>query len=144
MSPDDRTKAPYASAVETHENGLALFVIPAKRARFRESLGSPRRRKKLLGQLDHFDHLDEKWATEAPLGSPDDVAANLRSRGAPETCHVVSSDEDLDGRELPLLAALAAIEQGYSGTFVSCVPGRLAYFRSEPPSRGLILQRPAE
>lgn len=53
----------------------------------------------------------------------------------------MSSDADLDGREMPLVDALEAVEAGYAGTFLSCLPGQLAYFRSEPPADGFILRR---
>jgi hypothetical protein len=127
-------------SASAHETGLALFVTPSRRARFRESLANDRRRKKLLDQLNHFDDLDARYVADAP-GSAVAIAAALRAKGAPETCHVMSGDAELDGRQMPILAAVEAVESGYEGTFLSCLPGKLAYFRSEPPADGVILQR---
>jgi hypothetical protein len=55
---------------------------------------------------------------------------NVR-KGAPDTCYVISEDDDLDGKEMPLAEALKTIIGRGIGTFLSCVPGRLAYFEDE-------------
>jgi hypothetical protein len=55
----------------------------------------------------------------------------LRDRGAPATCVLFSAAADLDAREMPLDNALAAVVGWNPGTFISCIPGRLAYFEDE-------------
>lgn len=55
----------------------------------------------------------------------------LRGKGAPETCYAVSEDDELDGKELPLSDSLKKIVGYGMGTFLSCLPGRLAYFEDE-------------
>lgn len=136
----------YSETARTHERGLARFLTPEYRARFRESLASPKRRDKVLEKLHHFRHLDLRYATAVPSNRQRSrfVASELRARGAPEMCYVVSNEPDLDGRELPLDEALAAIlDEGLPmGTFVSCLPGRLAYFHDEEIESRYILGRP--
>jgi hypothetical protein len=94
-----------------HEQGLALFISPEWRARFRESLSDDRRRQKLLNKLHHFRHLDMRFANEVPSGDQraSIVGARLRERGAPRECHALSNDADLDGRDMDLDEALSAL-----------------------------------
>jgi hypothetical protein len=60
-----------------------------------------------------------------------DILETLKTRGAPEKCYAISEDEDLDGKELLLSEALRTIHGRGIGTFLSCLPGRLAYFEDE-------------
>jgi hypothetical protein len=57
----------------------------------------------------------------------------------------MSNDSDLDRRELPLAEALTLLLDDFCemGTFVSCIPGRLAYFHDEEYDNRHILRRPA-
>ncbi|HET8853246.1 MAG TPA: hypothetical protein VFN02_12030, partial [Ktedonobacteraceae bacterium] len=65
----------------------------------------------------------------------------LLERGAPEQCYVVSTIGEIDGRQMLLDEALAWMDRSLdSGTFISCLPGKLAYFESEDGR--YILQRP--
>jgi hypothetical protein len=131
-----------ADAAE-HEDGLALFVSPQTRSRFRETLADERRRGKTLDRLDHFSDLHRMYPTPVPTNqqSADALGAKIRVKGAPTECHVVSSDRTLDGRTLSLDAALAVVEGSEFGTFVSCLPGKLAYFHGETRDERYLLQR---
>jgi hypothetical protein len=126
-----------------HEDGLARFLSPQTRARFRETLADERLRDKTLDRLDHFGDLDGRYATAVATNqqSADALGATLRAKGARTECHVVSSDRTLDGRTLSLVAALAAVEGSDFGTFVSCLPGKLAYFHGERRDERYLLQR---
>jgi hypothetical protein len=52
----------------------------------------------------------------------------------------MSEDSDLDGKELPLLEALKKVVGYQMGTFLSCVPGKLAYFEDED-DRWILVRR---
>ncbi len=53
----------------------------------------------------------------------------LQAKGAPKMCYMLSSDDNLDGRELPLDEALTiAIHDGIHVYLASCVPGRLGFY----------------
>jgi hypothetical protein len=129
-----------------HEEGLALFIAPNWRTRFRESLGNPKRRHKLQLDLMHFAHLDERFAE--PVAPADQHASHhllaLRARGAPSTCYLLSSHRDLDRSTLPLPDALEMIETLAlsDSTCISCLPGRLALFHDHQPASEYLLQRP--
>lgn len=72
--------------------------------------------------------------------NPDSICAILRSLGAPDACYLLSEDSNLDGAEMPLLAALKQVVGGGVGTVISCLPGRLGYFEGEVRER-FILQK---
>jgi hypothetical protein len=113
-----------------HEAGLSVFVVPRRRTRFRESLQSERRRGKLRMEFAHFEHnLDPRYATLHEMhvkhdAHVDQIYALLTDLGAPATCFVLS-DDDLDGKHLPLRDAVEGLMWAGAG-FVSCLPGRLA------------------
>jgi hypothetical protein len=128
---------------EEHERGLSRFLVGEWRARFRESLAPGKRRDTSRSQLPHLTHLDPRFAT--PTGeSASALVAQLREKGAEDSCYLLSEDPELDGRELPLAEALAVIVDGGTehATFVSCVPARLAYFHGAAPGDRYLLELP--
>lgn len=132
-------------AAKAHEGGLALFICPEWRVRFRASLVNPRLRKKLRQDLPHFRHLDPRFASRVRGADQraDWLAEELLKRGADRQCHIVSEDDELDGKDMPLLDALVRVvdEGSLAATFISCVPGRLAYFHDEERDNRYILSR---
>jgi hypothetical protein len=128
-----------------HEEGLALFIEPAWRARFLGSLDDRRRREKLLGKLHHFRHLDSRFLEAVPRAQQrsEFLLPTLRSYGAPRRCYLVSNDGALDRSELSLADALGQIvdADSFLATFVSCLPGKLAYFQDEEQGNRWILRR---
>ena len=132
-------------AGEEHERGLARFLVGEWRARFRESLAPAKRRDTLRSQLPHLTHLDPRFATQTHE-SGRVLAAQLREKGAEDHCYLLSEDPDLDGRELSLEEALAAIADSGSphATFISCVPGKLAYFHGKESGDRYLLELPSK
>ncbi len=55
----------------------------------------------------------------------------LREKGAPLTCYVLSKNSKIDGLRLPLCEALIETVGYGFGTFLSCIPGRLAYYEGQ-------------
>ena len=134
------------SRTMNHEESLInAFVRSAKRARFIEFLGSPKRRPKFLANLSHFRDLDPRYLVPIPPAEQHakNIAALLTARGAPSRCHVISTDSQLDGRDLNLVEVLEQIVGFGKGTLISCVPGRLGYFEGESPNDRFILERAA-
>ena len=132
------------ATVLKHEEALIrAFVRPEKRARLIEQLGNPKGRAKLCASLAHFRDLDLRFAHRVPGSKHNagDIEALLRSKGAPEACHVVSELADLDGRDMLLATALEAIVGSGMGAFISCIPGVLGYFESEEVHDRYILER---
>lgn len=118
---------------------VSAFIEPTKRARYRQLLANPLRRKKLLDTLNHNADIDPRYATEVDAGA--ELLSLLRTRGAPHMCHLISDISELDGRELPLEEALAQITAGSWGTLFGCVPGRLACWIGECGRPVLLMER---
>jgi len=119
------------------------FIASAKQARWAQFLSNTKRRKEILNQLDHNLPYIPELGTEVP-GSQDfpaELERLLKAKGAGPTCHVMVNGLKIDGRELPLAEALNAICMHECGAVLSCMPGRLAYYKPESPNRGVILER---
>jgi hypothetical protein len=118
------------------------FVVPAKIQRYADLLATKRGRTKVVSGLDHFSDLDPRFCRKiTDSGDRGAILHRLHELGAPSLCHVISSNAELDGRDMPLRDALAlAVGSGF-GTFISCVPGQLGYFEGEGPSDRYICHR---
>jgi hypothetical protein len=95
-----------------HETALVnAFVLPERRARLLELLQNRKRRWKALNSLYHFRALDTRFIVPIPSASrhPAAIEALLADRGAPAECHVISTNGELDGRDLPLHAVITQI-----------------------------------
>ena len=124
---------------------IRAFVVKAKRDRLVEFLSSLKHRHKANASLAHFRDLDPRFVVKLPphADDPDSVARALRQRGAGETCHVISENNELDGKRMSLEAALERVIGQGMGTLLSCVPGALGYFEGEGPSDRCILSKRA-
>jgi len=116
-----------------HEQGLVKFILPAREDRYLDLLAKPKRRIHIRNSLAHFKHLDP--ACVVLIGPREHNEAGilrlLKSKGAPGICYALSEADEMDGREIPLSEALGFILGRGIGTFLSCIPGRLAYFEDE-------------
>jgi hypothetical protein len=122
---------------------VSTFVIANKRKRLIEILANPKRRVRATATLAHFHDLDPSAVIrlQDDAQTPALIELALRSRGAGDTCHVISENRAIDGKRLPLKSALEHVVGHGMGTLLSCVPGELAYFEGEGPSDRCILAR---
>lgn len=130
--------------MNTEEVVISAFIGKEKRDRYLGYL-TPKRRGKLRDLLAHgtAGHLDaaSKKAILPKDQNPEGILAILTARGAPASCHVISVDSSIDGREMPLSEALEAVIGYGMGTIISCVPGRLAYFEGEGMNVRFLLEK---
>lgn len=128
---------------EREKELLRTFAVASKRDRYVELLGTRKGRAKVRLSLDHFGDLELQRCAKVPAGHQTSagITALLRTLGAPPTCYVLSSNSDLDGREMQLGNALEAIVGQGSGSFVCCVPGQLAYFEGESPGERYLCRK---
>ena len=127
-----------------HEEQFArAFVVPEKRARYLSLLGTQRGRKKLLNGLNHCHDLDPRFSKLIPSNeqSEESIESLLRQKGAPDKCHVMSDNPDIDNQEMSLKDALSKTVGMDAGTLISCIPGKLAYFEMEGFDGRYILER---
>jgi hypothetical protein len=128
-----------------HETAVVdAFVVSSKRDRVRELLAKPKRRRTILDSLNHQAPLDPRCMSKIPPREHFTIRIEslLRAKGAPEMCHVISADPTLDGKAMPLRAALDDVIGCGNGTIISCIPGRLAYFEGEDPGERYLLEQP--
>ena len=126
------------------EDIIRAFVVPRQRARLLELSRTPRGRRKFRQELAHFKHLDSRYASRIEPGrqTKQGILALLTESGAKgerSPCYVLSELDDLDGEVMPLGDALdKTVGQGV-GSFVSCIPGRLAYYEGEEAGERYVL-----
>lgn len=127
------------SVREREELLVDTFILPAKRERYRAFLANPKKRPKLLNELNHNADLDPRF--ESSIHPKDDAVAMLRSLGAPDACHLISDIKGLDGLTMPLEEAMRAVAGGSWGTLVGCIDGRLAFYHGECAEYRAVLER---
>jgi hypothetical protein len=123
---------------------IRAFVVPDKQERFLGFLAKPQTRKKFIKDLNHFRWFDQRfaapvlWKVDPSLklwaGHVQGIAniyRLLQSKGAGQTCWVMSEIKDLDGREVDLEWVLEKVIDRQMGTILSCVPGKPALFAGE-------------
>jgi hypothetical protein len=121
------------------------FFVKRIRKRAIFELFSSQRRKDALSRLSNGrEVLIEKYMIEIPKpnSDPEYIASLLKSHGARKTCYVISWNEEIDGKYLPLETALnQAVGYGMP-SLISCIPGKLAYLETEqcdgPPPRYIL------
>lgn len=98
-------------------------------------LAFPKKRLDALSRLCHnySTTLRKKYLIEVPKANfnKEGLETLLRKYGPIKHCYVISWDEDIDGKEMPLSSALEHIVGLGMPSIISCIPGKLAYFESE-------------
>jgi hypothetical protein len=117
-----------------HEQAVVrAFLLPVRQERYLEFLKTPKNRKKFIAVLAHFKHLDPKFATSisGSQSRSSEIVKLLVKKGSGDKCWVISENAELDAREIDLKTALQETVGRQMGTFISCIPGKLAYFEDE-------------
>lgn len=122
---------------------VRTFVVPPMRARYLNWLKSRKGRRKFTDALNHFRYFDPRFMTrvEGDLDSREGLLAELRRRGAPEQCYVVSDWSEMDGWMERLEEAIEELFAVGFASLLCCVPGELAYWDSEEIPERYILHR---
>jgi len=121
---------------------VSSFLIPVRRERYRSLLGNPKRPGKLLNRLNHAQDIDLSLARQvAPGCIGESLAVLLERMGSGGTCYVIADASDMDGHTLPLREALWRASAHGFGVVVSCLPGRLCFYKPESPTTGFILEK---
>jgi hypothetical protein len=123
-----------------HEEAFVkAFVVPDRQERFLGFLGDSKKRRRLITEFDHLRSrlLDPRFMIplQGSQSLPPNVFATLRKIGAPEKCWAMGGR--FDGQEKQLLEALRDSGDGF---VLSCIPGKLAYMKTEDDE--YILKRP--
>lgn len=98
-------------------------------------LSSEKRRVEALNRLCHNYEktLIPEYMIEIPTPNSDyqEIATLLKKQGATNECYVISWNEEIDGKKLPLNEALKKVVGYGMPSIVSCIEGKLAYFEAE-------------
>jgi hypothetical protein len=129
--------------VNDHESFfVSAFVIAKKRQRYLTLLGNPKHRAKILGRLSGGHDIDYSLAQPVPIAcGTESLTGVLKGMGAGPTCYVIADASEMDGKTLPLGDALWKTSVHGFGVVLSCLPGRLCFYKPESPTSGFILER---
>lgn len=132
------------SLINRHEvEFIKSFVIPQKQQRFLEFVNSEKGRRKFTSELDHPNFISSEFICEISPSQEtvESISKILRNKHAPPICYVISSNGTIDSCELPIDVALEETIGRGSGTVLSFLPGRLAFFENEDGDMRFILKR---
>lgn len=144
---DERAMESDTIRTEYEAATIKAFVVRGRQERYLYLLENSKRRKKFTDELGHFRWFDPRFASPVPwkvdpalslwgkhLQGISNISKLLRSKGAGDTCWVISQRSCIDGQEMELDAAVEAVNSNGSGSILCCVPGKLAYFNGEEES----------
>jgi hypothetical protein len=135
-----------AESLPIHEQEFVrAFVAKARQERCAFLLSHPTRRQVFRDALPHFKWLDERFAHPIPpkvAHTASELVSLLRSKGAGRTVWVISEDRAIDGREMNLDDVMKQIWGAQMGSVLSCIPGKLAFFKDEEMHSERLLQHP--
>ena len=141
-----RNAHPYSNplTMTPHETGFLTFIDKRQARRVGVLLEDGARSRGTLRELlPHNIRLIPAFAERVPPAeqTPGGIYALLLARDAPDMCHVISENPEIDHTDMPLDASLqATVGMGF-GTFISCIPGSLGYFEYEGRNERYILHR---
>jgi len=124
--------------IEHEEQTIKAFIRKEVRDRYVSFLSNQKRRNEILDRLNHCKDFDERFIQWLPSNA--DIVKILLQAGSPAEVYVIS-DSKLDGKLMPLPAAIHETSMSGSGTIVSCIPGKLAYYYDEVGERRALLKR---
>lgn len=133
MRADGRRRVEAMNAAEA--TFVANFIRKDRRERAIFELGSASKRGKFINRLCHdFSGVfDPRFLHPLPeLGfDPGALVKRLRTLGAGSECHVISSNDAVDGQRMALEGAVRATVGFGLPSILICIPDSLCYFEAE-------------
>jgi hypothetical protein len=131
---------------QLHEQAVVRsFMLKDKQERSLFLLSHAKRRRKFTDGLAHFKWLDMRFAHHIPASTAHTAAelvSLLRRKGAGKAVWIISEYAPIDGKEMSLEDAMEQTWGLCRGTILSCIPGKLAFFRGEEMRSEYLLERP--
>jgi len=124
---------------------IKSFVIKERQQRYINLIATKRGRIKFRSYIAHFNDLDNQFCFPLikNLVNPNGLYELLNLNGAPETCYVISEHDKYDQNELHLKDAINELFLSGLAYFISCIPGKLAYYEGEDLNSRYTLQKKA-
>ena len=110
---------------------IDTFFIKEKKDRAKYELSSKKKRRDFVWKISEKYIRGECLSKlDGPIESSESVFKYLVKKGYPKECYVLSIDENIDGKTLPLSTALCQIV-GYGPALILCGYGKLGYLECE-------------
>lgn len=119
---------------------VKAFFQKGRAERFAEMGDKEKHRAKWTDKLNHSPGLKPEHVSWLPSNA--DIITELKKKGAPATCSIISNSTRLDGTKMPLEEAIKGVKEDGWGSIVICIPGRLGYYYGESGERRGLLTRP--
>ena len=114
---------------------IETFAAKHKRERYMGFLSNPKRRAKLIYELNNGLEFEPSLTTEVPHPerTKPGLTHLLKARGALESAHVMALQHELDGHDVPLEDAIGVILSSSWGVALICPPRPVALYKAENP-----------
>jgi hypothetical protein len=129
-------------SIEHEDFLIKAFVSKERQERYLSLISTEKGRKKFRTYLPHFKDLNTQYCSPSPLSYSHLQLYNfLNELGASDICYVICESKKYDMTSLPLIDALKQLFNSGLAFFLSCTPGKLAYYEGEDSSQRFILNR---
>ena len=124
---------------EDEVHHVKAFFEKGRSERFAEMGDKEKQRSKWTDKLNHSPGLKAEHVSWLPSNA--DIINELKKKGAPDTCSIISNSTRLDGKKMSLEEAIKEVKQDGWGTVLICIPGKLGYYYGESGERRALLTR---
>lgn len=116
------------------------FVYKERQDRYLNLIQTKTGRTKLRKYIAHFNDLDSSFLINVShLQTFQDLYSHLKSKGAADTCYIISEHSDYDGCSFPLFKGISYLFNSGISYFSSIIAGKLVYYEGEEANQKLIL-----
>ena len=123
---------------------IETFALKQKRERYMGFLSNPKRRAKLIYEVNNGLELEPSFATEVPHSERTKAGLSrlLKASGALENAHVMALQHELDGHDVPLEDAIGVVLSSSWGVALICPPRPVVLYKAENPGGMTLLLAP--
>jgi len=120
---------------------IKAFVIKERQQRYINLVTTAKGRKKFRSYISHFNDLNANYCI--PLHSfqtHSQLYDRLRSEGSLDMIYIIAANSQYDMQSLSLLDATKQLFSSDISYFISCIPGKLAYYEGEEKNQRYLLK----
>ncbi len=120
---------------------IKTFIIKERQSRYLNLIATAKGRKKFRTYISHFKDLNIQYCI--PLNSIKSYSQLydlLKSEGALDLCYIISENSNYDMRFLSLFDSTQKMFNSGIAYFLSCIPGKLAYYEGEEINQRFLLK----
>jgi hypothetical protein len=119
---------------------IKTFIIKERQERYTNLISTERGRKKFRQYVAHFKDLNLKYCILLPFNFDSQIVDLLKAEGAPDLCYIISENSQYDAKYLSLTDSIRELFNSGISYFLSCIPGKLAYYEGEDLNQKFILK----